>query len=152
MDVLCPRLLVTRFAECFRFYDAVLPELLGAVRSKGDESGPYANWDLAEQGVLVLFDRAAMAGVVGTSDLPSSAGPAQDGVMLVSRVPDVDAAWGFCLAHGGVPVTPATDRPEWGPTLRTAHLRDPEGTLIELQSYDGQTGESARKPSHLPLW
>jgi len=31
-------------------------------------------------------------------------------------------------------VAPA-DRPEWGPNLRTAHLRDPLGTLIELQSY-----------------
>ncbi|WP_035848966.1 VOC family protein [Kitasatospora azatica] len=135
MDALYPRLLVTRFAECFRFYDAVLPQLLGAVRQKGDESGPYANWDVADQGVLVLFDRAAMAGVVGTAALPPTAPPAQDAAMLVSRVPDVDAALALCLAHGATLVAEATDRPDWGPELRTAHLRDPEGTLIELQSY-----------------
>ena len=29
----------------------------------------------------------------------------------------------------------AQDRPAWGPTLRTAHLRTPDGTLVELQSY-----------------
>ncbi|GAA1243722.1 hypothetical protein GCM10009665_38170 [Kitasatospora nipponensis] len=135
MDVLYPRLLVTRFAECFRFYDAVLPELLGAVRMKGDEGGPYANWDVDGQGVLVLFDRAALAATVGTAALPPAAPPAQDAAMLVSRVPDVAAALAFCLAHGGSEVVGPTDRPDWGPTLRTAHLRDPEGTLVELQSY-----------------
>jgi predicted enzyme related to lactoylglutathione lyase len=135
VDALYPRLLVTRFAECFRFYGAVLPELLGAVRMKGDESGPYANWDVERQGVLVLFDRAAMATVAGTTALPPAGPPAQDAAMLVSRVADVDAALAFCLAHGATPVAAATDRPDWGPTMRTAHLRDPEGTLIELQSY-----------------
>lgn len=135
MDALYPRLLVTRFAECFRFYDAVLPELLGAVRQRGDEGGPYANWDVADQAVLVLFDRSALAAAIGTGALPPSAPPAQDPVMLVSRVADVDAALAFCLAHGGEQVTAPTDRPEWGPTLRSAHLRDPDGTLIELQSY-----------------
>ncbi|MFF0295114.1 VOC family protein [Kitasatospora sp. NPDC004615] len=32
-------------------------------------------------------------------------------------------------------VLPPIDRPEWGPTLHSAHLRDPQGTLIALQSY-----------------
>ncbi len=135
MDALHPRLLVTRFAECFRFYDAVLPELLGAVRMKGAEQGPYANWDVAGEGVLVLFDRAAMAAVTGTAGLPAASGPIQDGVMFVCRVPDVAAGLALCLAHGGELVADAVDRPQWGPGLRTAHLRDPEGTLIELQSY-----------------
>ncbi|WP_260696781.1 hypothetical protein [Streptomyces sp. 130] len=43
MDALHPRLLVDRFADCFRFYDAVLPQLIGAVRASGDASGPYAH-------------------------------------------------------------------------------------------------------------
>lgn len=135
MDALHPRLLVGRFAECFRFYDAVLPELLGAVRQKGDESGPYANWDVADQAVLVLFDRAAMAAAVGTAQLPAVPPPAQDGVMFVCLVADVDAGYARCLAAGALPVAAPADRPAWGPGLRTAHLRDPEGTLIELQAY-----------------
>jgi predicted enzyme related to lactoylglutathione lyase len=55
--------------------------------------------------------------------------------MLVSRVSDVDAAHALCLTHGAQDVTGPTARPEWGPTCRTAHVRDPEGNLLELQSY-----------------
>ncbi|MFI8916288.1 VOC family protein [Streptomyces sp. NPDC053513] len=130
-----PRLLVTRFADCFRFYAAVLPPLAGADLDKGGPDGPYANWEADGRGVLVLFDRAAMASVLGTGDLPARPEPAQDAAMLVLRVDDVHGALALCLASGGTPVLGATDRPEWGPGLRTAHLRDPEGRLIELQSY-----------------
>ena len=135
MDALHPRLLVARFAECFRFYEAVLPKLIGAHLVRGTEDGPYANWDRGEEGVLVLFDRGAMAATIGTADLPASAGPAQDAAMLICRVGEVDEALALCLAHGATLVADAVDRPQWGPNLRTAHLRDPDGNLIELQSY-----------------
>ncbi|MFD8479516.1 VOC family protein [Kitasatospora sp. NPDC059673] len=134
MDALHPRLLVAEFAACFAFYDAVLPPLLGAHLVKGTDAGPYAHWDVDDQAVLVLFDRAAMAATLGTAPAPSDVPPADTG-MFVCRVADVDAAFALCLAHGGTAVLPPTDRPEWGPTLRSAHLRDPQGTLIELQSY-----------------
>jgi predicted enzyme related to lactoylglutathione lyase len=135
VDVLHPRLLVDRFADSFVFYDAVLPELFGARLMKGSAAGPYANWDVDEQGILVLFDRAALAAVVGSADLPSAAPVTQDRVMFVCRAADVDAGQALCLRHGGTLVAGAADRPEWGPGLRAAHLRDPEGNLIELQSY-----------------
>ncbi|MFD4397554.1 VOC family protein [Kitasatospora sp. NPDC059811] len=136
MDALYPRLLVTRFAECFRFYRAVLPPLTGAALVKGGAGGPYANWDVDGQAVLVLFDRAAMAAALGTTGLPERpAAPAQDAAMLVFRVASVDDAFALCLRHGGTPVVGPTDRPQWGPNLRSAHLRDPDGHLIELQSY-----------------
>ncbi len=135
MDALHPRLLVDRFAESFEFYDAVLPELFGATLMRGTAAGPYANWDVDGQGILVLFDRAALAATIGSADLPTSAPAVQDRVMFVCRVTDVDAGLALCLRHGGTLVSDATDRPEWGPGLRTAHLRDPEGHLIELQSY-----------------
>lgn len=135
MDALHPRLLVDRFADCFRFYDAVLPALIGAVRASGGVSGPYAHWDVDGQGVLVLFDRGAMAAVTGTDGLPADAPPAQDRSMFVCRVDDVDAGLALCLARGAELTAPARDRPEWGPGLRTAHVRDPEGNLVELQSY-----------------
>jgi catechol 2,3-dioxygenase-like lactoylglutathione lyase family enzyme len=134
MDVLHTRLLVSGFGECFRFYDAVLPELTGATLTRGDEGGPYASWDVGAEGVLMLFDRAAMAAVTGTADLPARA-PAQDRAMLVSRVGDVDAGFALCVAHGASAVAPPADRPQWGPGMRTAHLRDPDGNLWELQSY-----------------
>ncbi|MFE7615867.1 VOC family protein [Streptomyces sp. NPDC057496] len=135
MDALHPRLLVSAFAACFRFYDGLLPDLIGADRTSGDESGPYAHWDVDGQGVLALFDRGVMAAVTGTAGLPAAAPPAQDRSMFVCRVSDVDAGLALCLEHGANPVAGACDRPDWGPGLRTAHVRDPEGHLIELQSY-----------------
>jgi catechol 2,3-dioxygenase-like lactoylglutathione lyase family enzyme len=135
MDALHPRLLVHDFAAAFRFYDAVLPGLIGASRTRGDVQGPYASWDVGAQGALMLFDRAAMAEVVGTGDLPARPPSGQDTAMLVSRVADVDAGYRLCLDHGARSVVPPTDRPDWAPTMRTAHVRDPEGRLIELQSY-----------------
>jgi catechol 2,3-dioxygenase-like lactoylglutathione lyase family enzyme len=135
MDVLHPRLLVGRFADTFRFYEAVLPPLIGARLTRGSAAGPYASWDVGDEGVLMLFDRAAMAAVTGTAGLPAQAAPAQDRAMLVSRVPDVAAAFDLCLRHGGESVAAPADRPEWGPGMRTAHLRDPDGNLVEFQSY-----------------
>ncbi|MDX2826927.1 glyoxalase/bleomycin resistance/extradiol dioxygenase family protein [Streptomyces ipomoeae] len=134
MDVMHPRLLVTRFGDCFRFYDAVLPELIGAHLTRGSEQGPYASWDVGDEGAVMLFDRAAMAEVAGTTHLPEHQ-HAQDAVMLVSRVSDVDAAHALCLAHGAQDVAKPVMRPAWGPTCRTAHVRDPEGNLLEFQSY-----------------
>ena len=135
MDALHSRLLVTRFAEMFDFYQAVLPEMVGAKLIKGTAAGPYANWDVDDEAILVLYDRGTLAAVVGTGDLPVTAPPAQDHTMFVCRVGDVDAGAELCVRHGATLVVPPTDRPEWGPMLRTAHLRDPEGNLIELQSY-----------------
>ncbi|WP_327085498.1 glyoxalase/bleomycin resistance/extradiol dioxygenase family protein [Nonomuraea sp. NBC_01738] len=131
MDALHPRLLVTDFGPVFRFYDAVLPKLLGAVRTRGAESGPYAHWDVAGQGLLSLFDRETLARAIGADP----AVPAGDRVMLVGRVADVDAAFLFCLERHATEAAAPADRPEWGPGLRTAHVRDPEGNLLELQSY-----------------
>ncbi|MGA8112827.1 MAG: VOC family protein [Actinocatenispora sp.] len=134
MDALHPRLLVEHFPRSFRFYDAVLPDLFGATRTRGDARGPYASWDLGDEGMLTLFDRAVLAAALGTAG-QSDDSPAGDRAMLVSRVADVDAGYAMCVAHGATPVTPPTARPDWGPTMRTAHLRDPDGNLWELQSY-----------------
>jgi catechol 2,3-dioxygenase-like lactoylglutathione lyase family enzyme len=135
MDALHPRLLVSDFRAAFGFYDQVLPTLLGATLTRGGPDGPYASWDADGQGLLMLFDRAAMAAVAGTQALPVEPPAGQDRAMLVSRVADVAAGYELALRHGGSPVAPPADRPEWGPTMRTAHLRDPEGNLLEFQSY-----------------
>ncbi|MFB8166725.1 VOC family protein [Kitasatospora purpeofusca] len=136
MDALYHRLLVADFPACYRFYRAVLTPLTGAALVKGTPDGPYATWDLDGQAVLSLFDRGLLAATVGTAALPAEpAATAQDDTMLVFRVEDVGQAFDLCLRHGADPVVGPTDRPEWGPGLRTAHLRDPEGRLIELQSY-----------------
>lgn len=133
MDALYPRLLVDDFDGCARFYAAALRELLEIEPVKLIPEAEYANWDLKDEGVLVVMGRARMAEAVGTADLPAPSG--QDAAMLVFRVDDVDAASGTLRGLGAVQVTETRDRPEWGPGLRTAHLRDPGGNLLELQSY-----------------
>lgn len=129
MDALHPRLLVADFGAAFRFYDAVLPGLLGARLARGSADGPYASWDVGDEGVLALIERGALAALTGGSDAGSG------GSMLVSRVADVAAGYELCVRHGAAPVAGPAARPEWGPTMRTAHVRDPGGTLWELQSY-----------------
>lgn len=104
----------------------MLPELAGAHLAAGGARGPYASWNVGDQGLLSMMDARLMDGAEVT---------AGGAVMLVCRVADVDAGAGLCQAHGATVVTPPADRPEWGANLRTAHLRDPQGTLIELQSY-----------------
>ncbi|MEW1836354.1 VOC family protein [Nonomuraea angiospora] len=130
MDALYPRLLVRDFPASAAFYQGVLRELLGVEPVKVLPG--YANWDIEGEAGLVLFGRDRLAAAVGTADLPQAA---QDTSMLVMKVGDVDAAAAVLARHGATVVAPPQDRPDWAPTLRTAHLRDPEGNLIELQSY-----------------
>ncbi|GAA1901728.1 VOC family protein [Streptantibioticus ferralitis] len=134
MDALYPRLLVRDFDSAARFWSAALRDLLGVEPVKVLHEHGYANWDLDGQAVLVIFSRDAMARTVGTEALPPCA-PGQDAAMLVLRVSDVEDAVRRLAGHGATVVAEPRDRPEWGPDLRTAHLRDPEGNLIELQSY-----------------
>ncbi|WP_431044583.1 VOC family protein [Streptomyces sp. P1-3] len=140
MDAMYPRLLVEDFDTAARFWTAALRDLLGVEPVKVILAAGYANWDLNGEAVLALFSRKAVAEAVGTGGLPSaasaaSAASAQDAAMLVLRVDDVAAAARCLSGHGASVLADAQDRPDWGPNLRTAHLRTPDGTLVELQSY-----------------
>ncbi|MEU1621821.1 VOC family protein [Streptomyces sp. NPDC005722] len=134
MDTLYPRLLVEDFDTAVRFWTAALRDLLGTEPVKVIPQAGYANWDLGGEAALTLFSRAALARAIGTDALPAHA-PAQDASMLVLRVDDVEAAAGKLTAHGAAVLAGPQDRPAWGPGLRTAHLRTPDGALVELQSY-----------------
>ncbi|MDX3072470.1 VOC family protein [Streptomyces sp. NPDC088354] len=134
MDALYPRLLVEDFDAAVRFWTAALRDLLATEPVKVLPEAGYANWDLGGQAALTLFSRTALARTIGTETLPAHA-PAQDAAMLVLRVEDVDVAAGKLAAHGADVLAEPQDRPAWGPNLRTAHLRTPDGCLVELQSY-----------------
>ncbi|MFI6072052.1 VOC family protein [Actinoplanes sp. NPDC051343] len=130
VQTLHPRLLVDHFDKCFVFYDNVLPVLARAHLSEGGAAGPYARWNRDGNPVLALLDNVEMAAMVGGE----TTAPSADRAALVFRLADVDAAQALCEAHGGHVISPAADRPEWGPEIRIAYLRDPAGTLIELQA------------------
>jgi predicted enzyme related to lactoylglutathione lyase len=134
MDALYPRLLVRDFPVAVDFYRGVLQELYDVSPVKVIPEAQYANWDLEGQTGLVLFGRSMIAATIGTDSLPAES-TAQDASMLVLKVDSVDAAVEVAEKFGATVLTPAQDRPQWGPNLRTAHLRTPDGTLLELQSY-----------------
>ncbi len=118
------RLLVTDFRACFRFYR----DVLGFTPTLGDENGIYAEFATGTLHIA-LFDKNEMAATVGTASLPARL-PIQDRVCLVLSVEDVNARSTHLRAQGVALLTPPTDHPNWG--IRTAHFRDPDGNLIEI--------------------
>ncbi|MCX4762076.1 VOC family protein [Streptomyces sp. NBC_01275] len=125
MELAQVRLLVTDFPACYHFY----AEVLGLKPQSGATEGPYEKFSPATGSAgIALQDRAMMARVLG------ELGDAATGhrSLVVLRVDDLDAYCAGVVSRGGVLVhgpVPMTDR------MRVAHLRDPEGNLVELQEW-----------------
>ncbi len=117
------RLLVNNFDACFRFYR----DVLGLEVGFGHEGDVYADFRLTDETSLALFGREHMATAIGA---PTPSAQHTDTVVLVFAVDNVDAAVAALKARNIEFVADPTDRPEWG--MRTAHLRDPDGNLVEL--------------------
>jgi predicted enzyme related to lactoylglutathione lyase len=119
------RLLVTDFAACYRFY----AEVLGLKPQSGAAEGPYEKFSPATGSAgIALQDRAMMAQVLG------ELGELVTGhrSLVVLRVDDLDAYCEQIADRGAVLLqgpAPMTDR------MRVAHLKDPEGNVVELQEW-----------------
>jgi len=125
MELAQVRLLVTDFPVCYRFY----AEVLGLKPQSGATEGPYEKFSpVTGSAGIALQDRAMMAQVLGEVGDPAIGHRS----LVVLRVDDLDAycaqvtARGATLLHGPAPMT---DR------MRVAHLKDPEGNLVELQEW-----------------
>ena len=120
------RLFVSDVQACQSFYR----DIFGLEVLWEDEDGHYVSFKTGEI-VLALNRREALA-----EALADKAGPSpfsvktQDPLGLIFAVDDVDAAYQELTNQGIAFVTEPTDRPQWG--IRTAHLRDPDGNLIEI--------------------
>ena len=121
------RLLVNDFNTCFRFYR----DVMGFQVQWGAEGSGYADFRGRGEAMVALFSRQAMAKTLGTDDLPCDA-PCQDRAMLIFEAADLDSTVAALKARGAHFVADVQERPDWG--IRAAYLRDPEGTLIELNS------------------
>ena len=122
------RILVDDFPTSFRFYRDVLGL---APQAEEQEAGPYACFKFADGGTdVALFSRELMAKGVGTGFAPRGEA---DHAVVVFRVDDVDAAYAKAIAAGAQSAAKPADQPGWG--MRVAHLRAPEGTLIEFCAY-----------------
>ncbi len=120
------RILTDTFPDCFRFYKQVLRLPL----RYGDENLFYAEFKSKALHVA-LFDRKAMAKVLGKSDLPDHQ-EVQDKGIIVLRVEDVDLTYDLLKQRGVEFSTSPQDRLQWG--CRTAHFSDPAGTIFELNA------------------
>lgn len=118
------RLLVDNFAACRDFYR----DVLGLELTLETEGEFYAQF-IKEGVFLGLYKRQMMAAVVGTEG-GDSRRAAQDTVLLGFEVDDVDQAAKELMAKGAEFVKAPHDQAEW--LMRVAHLRDPDGNLIEL--------------------
>ncbi len=120
------RLLVADYPASFAFYR----DTLGLSPRFSDEASRYGEFDTGTV-TLALFDRQTMADALGVK--PEFALPEPlSRPALIFNVDDVDASYEALKARGVSFVCPPSDRPEW--TIRTAHLTDPDGNLIEINS------------------
>jgi catechol 2,3-dioxygenase-like lactoylglutathione lyase family enzyme len=129
------RILVDDFPTSYRFYRDVLgltPQEHGGDPAQAAEAGPYGNFKDESGGTdVALFDRAMMAEAIGADH--AERGPA-DHAVLAFRVPNVDAAYADAIGRGAQSAATPVDQPVWG--MRVAHVRAPEGTLIEFCAWD----------------
>ncbi|HEU5357232.1 MAG TPA: VOC family protein [Actinocrinis sp.] len=128
------RILVDDFPTSYRFYRDVLG--LTPQEQAGDpaqaEAGPYGAFKDAEGGTdVALFDRSLMAAAIGADT--GERGSA-DHAVIAFRVPDVDVAYIDATGRGAQSAAAPVDQPAWG--MRVAHVRAPEGTLIEFCAWE----------------
>lgn len=123
MELTHVRLLVDDIENCMDFYANTLGLGEAAVKVEGIyyefKAGPAR---------LGLYSRQLMQSTGGVAQTAR----AGDQALLTFQVADVDAAYRELSAKGAQFVNPPHDQEAW--VLRVAHLRDPEGNLIELNA------------------
>ncbi len=118
------RLLVEDIAQSARFYRQVL----GFDQTL--DAGVYIELSVGDV-LLGIYGAGAMAGVLGAAGRPPKS---EDGdrVLLCMGVENVDDTYRELTAKGAVFVTEPHDQEAW--VIRVAHLRDPDGNLIEISA------------------
>jgi catechol 2,3-dioxygenase-like lactoylglutathione lyase family enzyme len=118
------RLLVTDIETCRAFYK----DKLGLEETLALVEGIYYEFEAGDC-ILALYKRELMESVAGVA---MQGAPAADKVALTFNVSDVDAVYKELSAKGVKFTTEPHDQEAW--VLRVAHLRDPEGNLIEINA------------------
>ncbi|MBR8837450.1 MAG: VOC family protein [Stigonema ocellatum SAG 48.90 = DSM 106950] len=118
------RLLVNDWKACFVFYK----DVMGFDITVEDEEGGYVEFKAGDMR-LSLSQRQEMAQMIHNTHKPPHA-ECQDAVVLVFTIHDLEEEYQQ-LRHKGVEFIAAPmNNPYYG--IKTAYLRDPDGTLIGL--------------------
>lgn len=124
------RLLTDDFPASYAFYAEILG--LPSKHPQPDEAqGPYVCFTVGTTDVA-LFTREYQDASIGAEHQPRGTA---DHAVLVLRVDDVEAAYQEAEKRGATTVAEPRDMPAWG--MKVAHLRAPEGTLVEFCEYEG---------------
>ncbi|MBB4035049.1 putative enzyme related to lactoylglutathione lyase [Dysgonomonas hofstadii] len=128
MKLIGIRLLVKNFDESFKFYS----EKLGLKVTWGELGGAYASFDIGDNpDSLSIFPSNLMAEAIGNSDMPLPEN-SREKVAIILNVDNVDETYKELQLRGVEFINQPTDMGGWG--MRTVHLRDVDGNLIELFS------------------
>lgn len=130
MELLQIRLLVKDFRKSVSFYKNQLELPV----SMCDEDIKYALFDTGET-KIELLPRKMMAEGVGEENLLVDA-ETQSSFLFQFKVENVDKAYKRLREKDITFVNEPHDRTEWG--ARIAHLRDPDGNLIEIYTMLGR--------------
>ncbi|RMG20848.1 MAG: VOC family protein [Methanobacteriota archaeon] len=118
------RLLTDCFDEMVTFYR----DKLGFEVRFVDDANKYAEFS-TEGATLAIFDREKMEQALGLKD-ESKCHECSDPIAVIFRTDDVDSLANRFKENGIVLLSDPTDRPDW--SVRTFHLRDPSGNLLEF--------------------
>jgi lactoylglutathione lyase len=118
------RLLADDLDACRTFYK----DKLGLAETLAVIEGIYYEFNAGDC-ILALYKRELMESVAGVTMAGEAAA---DRVALTFEVDDVDATYKQLSNKGVQFVTEPHDQNAW--VLRVAHLRDPEGNLIEINA------------------
>jgi catechol 2,3-dioxygenase-like lactoylglutathione lyase family enzyme len=110
---------VSDLARSARFYDAVLFALGARRLHEGEAAVAYGR----EEPLLWIVARGR----------PPAPGYGHVALRAAGR-PAVDAAYAAGLANGGADDGPPGPRPQYGPRVYAAYLRDPDGLRVEVVS------------------
>jgi lactoylglutathione lyase len=124
------RLLVSDMSAAIRFWR----DIMRLHMTFGDETMGYAYFETDSAGVELLTRTGFIAAL---GEAASASTPEGHPAVLVFRVDDVDSAYADFVERGATAVAGPQDRPAWG--VRSAHLSDPDGYLVEIYSPLPQT-------------
>ena len=118
------RLLTENFSEMHNFYS----NIVGLKSRFSAPEGPYDEF-ITGGAMLALFDRKEMFSAL-SQQIPDVTDQISGNIVIIFQVDNVDASFQEIKSKGYSFLTEPMDRADW--FVRTAHLRDPDGNIIEL--------------------